>query len=66
MARVTLESCYLLFFPPPLSTEAKVTREKELTKPEVINGHEEGMLPCKTESMELLGPNRNIGTLADV
>ena len=63
---MTLESCYLLFFPPPLSTEAKVTQEKELTKPEVTNGHEEGMLPCKTESMELLGPTRNIGTLADV
>ena len=58
---MTLASCYLLFFPPPLSTGAKVTQEKELTKPELTDGREEGMLPCKTESMELLGPDRNIG-----
>ena len=55
-----------LLLPSSPKHRRKVPREKELTKPEVTNDHEEGMLPGKTESMELLGPNRNLGTLADV
>lgn len=49
-----------VFIPPPSRSRTKVTWKEKLTKPEVTNGHGEGMLLYETEWMVLLGLKGNV------